>query len=247
MTELLAIYPILRSLVGFLNLADLVNLARVNSATRAICRGLESSPSQELIADSNVRQFIQVGRAQTRLWRYLKSIAQLQCSESNHTKGQPPQGCVLCSMPVCQACIVKNSIKKNEATFQSRFRPLCLDCYSSGNPHEERLLYDGDKRLQVDYTENGICQCTAKDGILCLRCKRRQNLGFLEGLPRCAGHGCDTNINGNNIAVRVCLWCNLILPGPRSVDRYRQFYASRFLLHKQADTHATRFVEASSG
>ena len=138
--------------------------------------------------------------------------------------------------PVCLACIVKNSFRKNEATFQNRFRPLCQNCFSSGNPHAEHLLYDGDKRLQVDYTENGICQCTARDGFLCLECKDRQNLGFSKGLPRCAGHGCDTDIDKNNIAGRVCLWCNLILPGPRNVERHRQFFESRYIFDNTANT-----------
>ena len=243
--ELLEIYPVLESVVRFLNYGDLLNLARTSTLARAITHGLYiESPHIKLIPNTKIRRSIRVGRAQTSLWLHLKSKAQLKCSEANHTKGQSPQGCLLCSMPVCLACIVKNSFQKKDATFQRRFRPMCQSCFSTGNPHAERIHYNGDAPVRVDYSENGICQCTAKEGILCCRCKEHQNEGFLADIPLCAGKGCGIGINGDNIAARICLWCNLILPGPRSVERHRQFYDSRSLFDTEIESHKHQAIKA---
>ena len=243
--ELLTIYPILENLAECLKLGDLLNLGRTNSIVRAVCRGLDATASQQdYVADTNVRRSLLLGAGNTNIWRHLKSAARLECSENNHTKGGSPQGCLACSMPVCLACIVKNSFTKNENTFQSRCRPLCRRCFAMGNPHAERIRFCGDSAVKVDYTENGICQCTARDGILCLQCKMVQNDTFSDDILHCAGFGCGIQLTGANMAGRVCLWCKLILPGPRSVERHRRFYESRNLFDRDSETLTTRAVKA---
>lgn len=139
----------------------------------------------------------------------------------------------MCSMPVCEACIIKESFgKRDEKTFQNRTRTICPECYDAGTPHIGQTLNPGMKGKDAIHSlsERGsICICTPKDGHLCLRCKieQRSNLEFK--LARCYGQGC-TWTRPEGFAGRICLWCDLRLPSERSRAEARRDYDARHIL-----------------
>ena len=142
----------------------------------------------------------------------------------------------MCSMPVCEACIIKESFgKRDEKTFQHRTRTLCPECYDAGTPHIGQTLNPGMKGKDAIHSlsERGsTCICTPKDGHLCLRCKieQRSNLEF--ELARCYGQGC-TWTRPEGFAGRICLWCDLRLPGERSRADAKRDYDARCILARK--------------
>ena len=227
--HLLAQYPILEALSHVLPLGGLLALSRTDSVYRAVLRGLPVvEPDARRIDSSDVREDVEVGYANTRLWVLLKQHAPKVCAEQNHTKGDDPRPCQICSMPVCAACVVKSSFKKNEYTFITRRRGLCGQCWTQNKPHRERLRYLGDRPVQLLYAKMEMCRCTAKDGVLCTPCRDRLQ-SHREDL--CAGIGCSQRLNGyhdpDDIAGRVCVWCDRALPGSRSKERSWSDYESR--------------------
>ena len=136
-------------------------------------------------------------------------------------------------MPVCEACIIKESFgKRDEKTFQHRTRTLCPDCYDSDNPHIEQTLKPEmkGKNAMHGLSETGsTCICTPKDGHLCLRCKIEQRSNLAVKLARCYGQGC-TETQSGGFSGRICLWCDLRLPGERSRAEARRDYDARHLL-----------------
>ena len=139
----------------------------------------------------------------------------------------------MCSMPVCEACIIKESFgKRNEKTFQHRIRSLCPECYDSETPHIEQTLKHGMKGKNAIHSmidSEPTCTCTAKDGYLCLRCKNEQKYKLDVKLARCYGQGC-VNKQPGRFPGRICLWCDLRLRGERSRAEARRDYDARHLL-----------------
>ena len=156
------------------------------------------------------------------------------CSEPNHTRGDNIRGCLMCSMPVCEACIIKESFgKRDEKTFQHRTRTLCSDCYDSETPHIEQAFKPGMKGKDVILS---TCICTPKEGHLCLRCKIEQRSKLEAKLATCYGQGC-TRTQPGGFSGRVCLWCNLRLLGNRSRAEARRDYDARHILARSHSTY----------
>ena len=156
------------------------------------------------------------------------------CSELNHTRGDNVRGCLMCSMPVCEACIIKESFgKRDEKTFQHRTRTLCSDCYDSETPHIEQTFKSGMKGKNAVLP---TCICTPKEGHLCLRCKSEQRSQLAVKLARCYGQDC-TRTQAGGFPGRVCLWCDLRLPGNRSRAEARRDYDARHLLARSHSTY----------
>jgi hypothetical protein len=105
-------WPVVSTLVCHLGIADLLNLSRVNRKFRAVLHDfpLPSSESNLQLIDSAtllVRPDIYLGQHRTPYWTYLKAISQRICAEQAHRKGTKADLCRYCSMPVCDACIVR--------------------------------------------------------------------------------------------------------------------------------------------
>ena len=117
--DVLSPWPVVTTLVCYLGVGDLLNLSRSSSDCRAVLHGfpfprlpngLSTASSSQPSGDesnSSIRKDIFIGEHQTPQWKVLKGLAQLNCTEPNHKKGSVPKPCRYCSMPVCEACIVK--------------------------------------------------------------------------------------------------------------------------------------------
>lgn len=227
--ELLRAYPILVNLVPVLPLGDLFNLSKTNSTIRAALHGFSDRflerPSLLIV----VRPALFIGRHNTSHWKNLKARSPLCCSEPQHTRGDKVKGCLMCSMPVCQACVIKASFgKRDENTFPMRRRSLCVECFNSGNPHQETSLNGEEDLIQTSYFMRTECICTAKDGHLCLRCTTKQNSKLESRYKQCHGIGC-SRLEPDGFGGRVCLWCDLPLPRELSRAESRRDYDSRHL------------------
>ena len=235
--ELLRSYPILESLVTVLPLGDLFNLSKTNSAIRAALHGFAVGFLEKPNLLKAVRPALCIGRHTTSHWKNLKAKSLLCCSELQHTRGDKVKGCLVCSMPVCEACIIKASFgKRGENTFQNRTCSLCVECFGSGNSHQETLL-DGEKNAaQNPHLVRTECICTAKDGHLCLRCKTKQNSKLNSKTNRCYGIGCSKSML-DGFGGRVCLWCDLPLPRERSRAQSRRDYDARHLLARSHSSY----------
>jgi hypothetical protein len=222
--ELLVNYPIINALGPHLTLGSLLNLARTNSGYRAVLHDFPRASNEELDAaeiDLPVRSFLRIGYHDTYLWRRLKNLSSYECCWPGHVKGGPPTGCVSCSKPVCEACIVRNDFKRcisNSAapSFRTRARSLCSTCWSSGNPHYERLRFGpASSTPKIGQYTKEICECTGKKGVLCWECKGEQNRNLDSKLSRCAGYGCGVSLEGSHFTIQICLWCNFMIPKSR--------------------------------
>ena len=137
-------------------------------------------------------------------------------------------------MPVCEACIIKESFgKRDEKTFQHRTRTLCSDCYDSKIPHIEQTFKS---RMKGKDAILPTCICTPKEGHLCLRCKIEQRSKLAAKLATCYGQGC-TRTQPGGFPGRVCLWCNLRLPGNRSRAEARRDYDARHILARSHSSY----------
>lgn len=234
--ELLYAYPILETLAAVLPLGDLFNLSKTNSTCRALLHGFSVRSLQKPSSLKAVRPALFIGRHNNSHWKNLKAKSPLFCSEPQHTRGAKIKGCLMCSMPVCEACVIKASFgKRDENTFPNRMRSLCDECFSSGNPHKETSLKGDEKIVLTSYAMRTECICTAKDGHLCLRCKTKQNSSLKIRNNQCYGTGCPkSKLDG--LERRVCLWCDLPLPRERSRAESRRDYDARHLL---ARTHSS--------
>lgn len=110
--DILYPWPVISILISHLGVGDLLQLSRVNTQCRAALHGfpLPAAPPAPEPAAPVVRPDIFVGLHRTPYWTALKAIAQMRCSEPNHRKGKQTNLCRYCSMPVCDACIVKVSL-----------------------------------------------------------------------------------------------------------------------------------------
>lgn len=235
--SLLAAYPILETLVTVLPLGDLFNLSKTNSKFRAALHGfyIGRSPRNPSSLKA-VRPALFIGRHNTPHWKNLKAKSPLCCSEPQHTRGAKIKGCLMCSMPVCEACIIKASFgKRDENTFPNRVRSLCVECFASGNPHQETSLNGEEILIPNSYLVRPECICLPKYGHLCLQCKLKQKSSFEIRDNQCYGLGCSKS-KSDGFGGRVCLWCDLPLPRKRSRAESRRDYDARYLL---ARTHST--------
>lgn len=152
----------------------------------------------------------------------------------------------MCSMPVCEACIIKESFgKRDEKTFQHRTRTLCPECYDAGTPHIDQTIKPGMKGKNTIHSlsETGsTCICTPKDGHLCLKCKIEQRSNLAVKLTRCYGQGC-TWTRPEGFSGRTCLWCDLRLPSERSRAEARRDYNARHLLARSHSSFEHRVDE----
>ena len=233
---LLCAYPVLENLVAVLPIGDLFNLSKANSTCRAVLHGFPISSISNPSSPKVVRPALSIGRHNTSHWRNLKIKSLLCCSEPQHTRGAKIKGCLLCSMPVCEACIIKASFgKHDENTFANRTRSLCVECFDSGNSHQESSLNGEEKIVLTSSLIRTECICTARDGHLCLRCKTKQNSNVEIRTNQCYGIGCSKS-KSDSFGGRVCLWCDLPLPRERSRAESRRDYDARHLL---ARTHSS--------
>lgn len=245
--DLLFPYPIVEDLASSLALGDLFSLSKVNSAYRAALHGFENAVSHEDITKRNVtlRPSLLIGAHRTRFWENLKARTRLQCSEPQHKRGSNAKGCLICSMPVCEACIIKASFaKRKDTTFQNRHRPLCSDCWYTGNPHRKHPVGPINTKVLEPYPDQAakgdICICAAKDGILCLQCRTDQNDRVENEVGKCYGQNCP---QGNAVSKstemygRVCLWCSRQLPESRSRAESRRDYDARHLFARSHSSY----------
>ena len=231
--DLFSLYPVLEALVSHLGLADVVNLSRTNFSYRATLHGFPCNRFEKM------EPSLFIGQHRTSLWENLKAKTILQCAESQHKPStHAVRSCRTCSLPICEACIIRDSFtKRNESTFHSRYRNLCTVCWRTGNSHKRQLL----RTLRSENlwprkgasNSRGLCICSAKEGNLCLGCKTTQNEMFEQELAVCFGDGCSIS-KQSSFEGRICLWCDLPLPGGRSRAESRRAYDAK---HLHAKTH----------
>lgn len=230
--NLILIQPIQEAIVYSLPLGDLLNLSKTNSLFRAAFHGFHfGRHDQELFSFAQSRPALRIGQHNTPHWKKCKSRSLLLCSEPHHVRGEKVRGCRMCSMPVCEACIIKASFGKRETTFWNRTRSLCPDCYEVGSVYWEKLWRENSVKSSPSHLNHKepVCICTAKDGHVCIKCKMKQKLDARENPDRCQGEGCPRAKEGG-FAGRVCLWCNLRLPRDHDRASARREYDSRHLL-----------------
>lgn len=243
--DLLYEYPVLEALVAELPLDGLLNLARASSLYRAI---LHDFPAADATNSSKIPNTIRpqlfIGKHHTKFWRRLKSKAVSRCSEPHHTKGSIIKRCRLCSMLVCESCIVKSSYFGANVTMGSRRRYLCGTCWNTGNRHRERQLNEAVDRNFCSYQRQaeiqGFCTCSVQDKWLCLQCIQKQPPKMPEGSVQCAGEGCFTIMRPESCGGRLCVWCDLPLMEKLSREQARRDYD---LKHLCARAHSAIHVE----
>ncbi|RPA98572.1 hypothetical protein L873DRAFT_1012839 [Choiromyces venosus 120613-1] len=132
-------------------------------------------------------------------WERLVGLTKLECTEKGHKKGEKIKGCKICSIPVCETCIVRADFFGQNGTYSNRIRTFCDTCWSATN------FSDAEPTAPI------LCECVAKDGWLCSSCRaiERSELIYNEGT--CATDGCD-NPHNSSEKHRVCTWCQRPLP-----------------------------------
>ena len=237
--DILFIQPVQKFLVSGLSACDLSNLSRTNSKIGDCLREIENvSNAREILQPTNEDLPSDPSHHETPQLTELKAERLLLCSEPQHVQGTKVRGCLLCTMPVCEACIIKASFRQRDGgTFASRTRSLCPECYSVGNAFEGKLPdglgNDGITRI-LDPGE-AFCVCTATDGHLCLKCKTAQKSDSEINRDRCHGRGCSRTKAGG-FPSQVCVWCTLRLPSEHHRVRARREYDQ---LHLLARAHST--------
>ncbi|ETI22441.1 hypothetical protein G647_06516 [Cladophialophora carrionii CBS 160.54] len=198
--QLLSRWPVASTLSHHLPVGDLIVVSRLSMTLRALLHGFELPPTTAETPNS-VRPELHIGHHGTVYWQRLKDRAPFECSSRTHTKGPAPKPCRYCSRPICDACIVRDSLfKGHENTFPNRVRYLCKQCWESGND-SQTCRYPLDVTPGSDHSSGSppsssssssslnrkqwydpsgstrdYCTCTLKtDGILCLECKDAQN------------------------------------------------------------------------
>ncbi|OCT51580.1 hypothetical protein CLCR_08092 [Cladophialophora carrionii] len=196
--QLLSRWPVASTLSRRLPVGDLIVVSRLSVTLRALLHGFEL-PATTAETPNSVRPELHIGHHGTVYWQRLKHRAPFECSSRTHTKGPAPKPCRYCSRPICDACIVRDSLfKGHENTFPNRVRYLCKQCWESGNDSQTRRypldVTPGSEHSSGSpsssssssltrkqwYDPSGstrdYCTCTLKtDGILCLECKDAQN------------------------------------------------------------------------
>ncbi|KAI5853194.1 hypothetical protein DFP73DRAFT_33238 [Morchella snyderi] len=179
LSMMLSQFSIVKRFACFLTTGDLIQLSRTSTTVRET---LLQSPEY---------------------WSELLALTSLVCSENTHIKGENVKNCVICSMPVCETCIVKSDFHGTSGTFLNRIRTFCDSCWSATNfSHPPNSPHTSAPPL---------CLCVAKDGWLCSHCRSTERTELLENKYTCATDGCDEP-HGNSEKQRVCTWCRLPLP-----------------------------------
>ena len=210
-------WPIAASFAAQSNAADLIHLSRVDSRIRA---ALHSFAPPADVSGQRVRQSLNIGSHQTSYWQQLKLKAPFTCSSPTHTRGSRPHPCRICSMPICEACVIRDSFaRRSENTFKNRQRFLCKTCWTTGKPHR-RHKFIGQRKLEGQEQEerhsgcppgqNEFCSCTnQKDGWLCISCKDAQNSEVSTSkFTTCFGEDCEQLLHDARERRRICLWCD---------------------------------------
>ncbi|KIW31939.1 uncharacterized protein PV07_03525 [Cladophialophora immunda] len=249
--SLLSLWPIASTLSQYLPVGDLITLARLNVALRAVLHAFEIPEITSMPKDSCfVRTELNIGRHATPYWQSLKGRSPFECSSQIHTKGPEPKPCRYCSRPICDACIVRSSFARgHENTFQNRVRHLCKDCWRSGNPSRtQRFPLDGPsestaKRKWYDPEDStrDYCICTLKDdGWLCIECKDSQNWEAISSADtECHGQDCKALLDADDKdRRRICLWCNKGLP--RQIGGTTRYYWNQKMIEARARNAASR-------
>ncbi len=238
--DLLIILPIRRSLLSMITLCDLTNLSKTNAKIYAALHDSRIvSSGGETLPLINLQRSVFFEQQTTPCCEKLDVKPPPICSEPHHVRGNNVQGCIMCSMPVCEGCVIKLSFSKNdERPFANRSRSLCPDCYNLGNtPHNDSLEGSASGRsASILNPEEPVCICTAKSGHLCFRCKTKQKVEFQVNLERCHGKGCSRTKAGG-FPPRVCLWCGRRLPNDHDRASTRREYNSRHLLARSLSTY----------
>ena len=225
-------WPIAASFAAQSNAADLIHLSRVDSRIRA---ALHSFGQPADVPRGHVRQSLNIGSHQTSYWQQLKLKAPFTCSSPTHVRDSNPHPCRICSMPICEACVIRDSFaKRSENTFKNRQRFLCKTCWTTSRPHKRHKFID--KRKIECQDEDGhhsgcppgtseFCSCTnQKDGWLCIPCKDTQNSEVTtDGLTTCFGENCEQPLGNAKELWRICLWCD------KSISRSRAGVVSRLM------------------
>ncbi|PGH17199.1 hypothetical protein AJ79_01337 [Helicocarpus griseus UAMH5409] len=235
--DLISLFPVVSVLVPHLGLGDVLNLSRVNSEYRAVLHGFALpsppiSPRESTSGTKRIRPEIRIGEHQTLYWKAIKRSGQLVCSEPTHSRGPTPRLCTYCSLPVCEACIVKESFRQSTSAYKSRTRPFCIDCWLTGTPHEGRRPSTQPRSTPYDFTPvpGDYCTCTAKDGWVCSKCREIQVRTGQEPILTCIGEGCTAAPGKDSDRRRICLWCHLPLFARPSMDQWREGYGERHAL-----------------
>ena len=214
--DIVHIFSILENVVSRVTLGDLISLLKTCSSIRDILHCFRvNATNHEMLPLTNLRPPLCVGEHNTLYSQKLKANAPVVCSEPHHIRGVNVRGCLTCSMPVCGASIVKVSFgKREEEAFKNRLRSLCLDCYDLRTAHGDRPLVDLERTKSspplLDPREV-FCNCTAKDGHLCHKCKIKQKTESQAGANRCHGHQYP-RAKAGGFQSQICLWCGLRLP-----------------------------------
>ena len=203
--DLILLYPVVETIASFLPLKSIQHLAQASSKYYEAMHG---SPVNEADYPKTAPPYAVY--SETDLWRRLRSLSTDSCSETGHTRGKNPKPCRLCGLLVCEACVVKNSFGKTENTFGSRRRNLCQTCWLTRHPQARRRQHDSTSPPTVNYHTIGLCECTAKQGILCRKCKEQQNSDLKRKLKQC--DGCGREKDAREMSRQICLWCTRVLP-----------------------------------
>ena len=233
--DILLISSIQENVSSHLAHGDLSNLSKINSEYRAVLHRVRIGSSNQ-----EIRRSLYSGQHGSPYWRRLKAKGLWVCSESHHVQGTVVRDCRMCSMPVCEACVIKVSFRKhNEGTFATRCRSLCPDCYNSGNTHGGRFSRDAHSSHSLPNLIHPYCSCTAKDGHLCLECKKKQESEAKTHVDQCHGNGCSV-MKVMGFPSRVCLWCGLRILGDSNRASARRDYNSRHLFARFHSTYRRR-------
>lgn len=163
----------------------------------------------------------------------------LLCCEPQHTGGYVSRGCLRCTMPICDACVIKDAFGKRESTYHNRRRYVCAECWYREAHLTIQPIGLQSKTLST-YAKlaesQEFCQCSVHDGWLCSRCKTEQNSNMAASLEQCAITGCPIQPLSDRLGGRMCLWCNFPMPGRMSPGEARRDYDS---LHLPARAYST--------
>lgn len=240
--DLLLIRPIKENLVQNIPFDDLRNLSVTNTQVRTALHdpekrkyGSRPTPSVKLHRPKFMN------KKKYEIYRKgCRSNSILPCSEPHHVKGEKVRGCLICGMPVCEACVIKSSFgRRQEKTFSNRARPLCPECYDTGNVRRANLFQDVPPGPKYRAPE---CSCTAKDGHLCIRCKTEQESEVEQYRNHCHGEKC-SRVEYGGFRGKVCLWCDLPMGKGQSRALARREY-DRLHLHARAHSTYERRSEA---
>ncbi|CUS10480.1 unnamed protein product [Tuber aestivum] len=153
---------------------------------------------------STIRETLLQSRAH---WERLVSLTSLECSEEDHIKGEKIKSCKICSMPVCETCIVRADFFGQNGTYSNRIRTFCDTCWSATDFSDTDLAAED----LLNHVTPVPCECVARDGWLCSSCRAIERSELVYNKRVCATDGCE-NPHNSSEKHRVCTWCQRPLP-----------------------------------